>query len=80
MECMKLRFPAGYHTNVYEFLFSFPALRIHVSPECRGVLMQLGGYRLQPRGAVHIKGKGDVFTYFLEGTCIHSRLIPQMQM
>ena len=41
------------------------ALRIHVSPECAKVLNQLGGYKLMSRGKVHMKGKGEINTYFL---------------
>ncbi|KAK2155393.1 hypothetical protein LSH36_241g02011 [Paralvinella palmiformis] len=43
------------------------ALRIHVSPECKSVLDQLGGYHLEERGEVTMKGKGTVRTYFLLG-------------
>ncbi len=43
------------------------ALRIHVSPECHDVLLQLGGYELQSRGKVLMKGKGEINTYFLTG-------------
>ena len=34
---------------------SYLALCIHVSPECREVLEQLGGYHLEERGEVEMK-------------------------
>ncbi|XP_038056038.1 speract receptor-like, partial [Patiria miniata] len=43
------------------------ALKIHVSPECRQVLEELGGYNLVERGLVAMKGKGEILTYWLEG-------------
>ncbi|XP_064617845.1 guanylate cyclase 32E-like isoform X2 [Liolophura sinensis] len=43
------------------------ALKIHVSQECRDLLLQLGGYYLDERGLVNMKGKGEVRTYFLVG-------------
>ena len=33
----------------------FLALCIHVSPECKAILDQLGGYHLEERGAVEMK-------------------------
>lgn len=33
----------------------FPALRIHVSPECKEILDELGGYHLEERGEVSMK-------------------------
>ncbi|ELT90006.1 hypothetical protein CAPTEDRAFT_179119 [Capitella teleta] len=41
------------------------ALRIHVSQSCTTLLEKLGGYVLEPRGLVSMKGKGDVYTYWL---------------
>ncbi|XP_070555138.1 speract receptor-like [Ptychodera flava] len=40
-------------------------LKIHVSPECREVLEQIGGYTLEERGLVAMKGKGEILTYWL---------------
>ncbi|GFR89977.1 guanylate cyclase [Elysia marginata] len=42
------------------------ALRIHVSPSCKAVLDELGGYTLTERGLVNMKGKGEVRTYWLD--------------
>ncbi|XP_022107162.1 speract receptor-like [Acanthaster planci] len=43
------------------------ALKIHVSPECRQVLEEIGGYELVERGLVAMKGKGEILTYWLVG-------------
>ncbi|XP_055350605.1 receptor-type guanylate cyclase Gyc76C-like isoform X2 [Paramacrobiotus metropolitanus] len=39
--------------------------KIHCSPQCKVLLDSLGGYQLEPRGVVHMKGKGDLLTYWL---------------
>ncbi|XP_035826750.1 guanylate cyclase 32E [Aplysia californica] len=41
------------------------ALKIHVSGNCKVLLDELGGYTVEKRGHVHMKGKGDVLTYWL---------------
>ncbi|KAK3089914.1 hypothetical protein FSP39_007623 [Pinctada imbricata] len=41
------------------------ALKIHCSQECRDMLLNLGGYELSPRGFVEMKGKGQLYTYWL---------------
>lgn len=43
------------------------ALRIHISCQCKDALDRLGGYITEPRGLVHMKGKGDVVTHWLVG-------------
>nr|VZH99431.1 unnamed protein product [Spirometra erinaceieuropaei] len=43
------------------------ALRIHVSPSTKAILDELKGYKLEYRGKVTLKGRGDVDTYWLEG-------------
>ncbi|XP_061552061.1 LOW QUALITY PROTEIN: atrial natriuretic peptide receptor 1 [Phycodurus eques] len=43
------------------------ALKIHVSSATRDVLQELGCFRLERRGDVHIKGKGQMTTYWLLG-------------
>ncbi|XP_064598666.1 atrial natriuretic peptide receptor 2-like [Liolophura sinensis] len=43
------------------------ALRIHVSPECQELLVQLGSFHLTARGDIAMKGKGVIQTYFLHG-------------
>lgn len=43
------------------------ALRIHVSPWCKEVLDKLGGYELEDRGLVPMKGKGEIHTFWLLG-------------
>jgi class 3 adenylate cyclase len=43
-------------------------LKIHISEQCKNSLEELGGYIIKERGYVNMKGKGDVLTYWLEGT------------
>lgn len=43
-------------------------LKIHISQQCKNALDELGGYIIKERGYVNMKGKGDVLTYWLEGT------------
>lgn len=44
------------------------ALKIHISPQCKEALDQLGGYIVEKRGRILLKGKGEVTTYWLTGT------------
>ncbi|KAL3836855.1 hypothetical protein ACJMK2_022266 [Sinanodonta woodiana] len=41
------------------------ALRIHISPECKCILDELGGFSTKCRGDISVKGKGTIRTYFL---------------
>lgn len=43
------------------------ALKIHCSAACKQLLDRLGGYILEERGEIKIKGKGDMITYWLVG-------------
>jgi len=47
---------------------SFLALCIHVSPECKAILDQLGGYHLEERGAVEMKVSRSLM-YFAGEIC-----------
>ncbi|KAM9061462.1 guanylate cyclase 2G-like [Sarcophilus harrisii] len=42
-------------------------LRIHVSQTTASALMSIGGYDLQERGTIKVKGKGEQTTYWLKG-------------
>ncbi|XP_005874626.1 PREDICTED: guanylate cyclase 2G-like [Myotis brandtii] len=42
-------------------------LRIHVSQSTAGALLALGGYNLQKRGTISVKGKGEQTTFWLKG-------------
>ncbi|XP_018562246.1 receptor-type guanylate cyclase Gyc76C isoform X2 [Anoplophora glabripennis] len=42
-------------------------LKIHISFQCKEALDKLGGYIIEERGIVCMKGKGDVRTYWLTG-------------
>lgn len=41
------------------------ANKIHCSAQCVAVLKKLGGYYVAERGVVHLKGKGDIATYWV---------------
>lgn len=43
-------------------------LKIHISPQCKQVLDELGGYITEKRGIINLKGKGDIMTYWLIGS------------
>lgn len=42
-------------------------LKIHISEQCHAALEKLGGYIIEERGLVNMKGKGEVRTYWLKG-------------
>lgn len=42
-------------------------MKIHISPHCRDHLTKLGGYLIEERGYVKLKGKGEILTYWLVG-------------
>ncbi|VEN37483.1 unnamed protein product [Callosobruchus maculatus] len=42
-------------------------LKIHISGQCKEALDKLGGYLIEERGLVNMKGKGEVRTYWLVG-------------
>ncbi|XP_030761809.1 receptor-type guanylate cyclase Gyc76C-like isoform X2 [Sitophilus oryzae] len=43
------------------------ALKIHISLQCKDALEKLGGYVIEERGLVSMKGKGEVKTFWLVG-------------
>ena len=42
-------------------------LKIHTSETCKSLLDKIGGYSLEARGAVEVKGKGTMTTFWLTG-------------
>ncbi|KAL1497774.1 hypothetical protein ABEB36_008675 [Hypothenemus hampei] len=42
-------------------------LKIHISLQCKDALEKLGGYIIEERGMVNMKGKGEVRTFWLTG-------------
>jgi guanylate cyclase len=42
-------------------------LKIHISLQCKEALDKLGGYIMEDRGLVNMKGKGEVRTFWLVG-------------
>ncbi|GFR24019.1 atrial natriuretic peptide receptor 2 [Trichonephila clavata] len=54
-------------------------LRIHCSEACKQLLDKLGGYILEERGVISIKGKGEMSTYWLVGQEKYRENKPQKQ-
>ncbi|CAH8818902.1 unnamed protein product, partial [Schistosoma curassoni] len=50
--------------------------RIHVSPTTKSILDILGGYHLQLRGKVELKGKGLVDSFWLIGKDNFNKPLP----
>lgn len=42
-------------------------LKIHISWQCKESLEKIGGYVIEERGLVQMKGKGELKTYWLTG-------------
>jgi hypothetical protein len=51
-----------------------------ISKECQAELSRLGGYIVEERGVVNMKGKGDVLTYWLIGTTDQSIKMRQLDL
>lgn len=51
--------------------------RIHLSEATRDRLEKAGGYHLEPRGGIEIKGKGLMNTYWLLGKKGFDKPLPQ---
>ncbi|XP_066246519.1 guanylate cyclase 32E-like [Euwallacea similis] len=51
------------------------ASKVHISHATYKILQQLGGYLCEDRGMVNIKGKGEMYTYWLLGEDPSQRLI-----
>ncbi|KAK3753336.1 hypothetical protein QZH41_015271 [Actinostola sp. cb2023] len=56
------------------------ALRVHLSPECKEILVELGGYHLEERGEVNMKGKGTICTFFLNGRDGFTKTLPDLAL
>eukprot|EP01137_Pigoraptor_chileana_P036219 Opistho-2@31413 len=54
------------------------ALRIHMSEATVTVLRQLGGYCIELRGTMAVKGKGDMTTYWLTGKDGWTKALPDL--
>lgn len=48
-------------------------LRIHISKQCKEALDKIGGYKIEERGFIEMKGKGTVKTYWLTGATVTHR-------
>ena len=53
------------------------ALKIHMSSFTRDRLVELGGYHLETRGEIQVKGKGSMTTYWLKGCDMLQGLVSQ---
>ncbi|KAJ7340079.1 hypothetical protein OS493_002803 [Desmophyllum pertusum] len=73
----QLQLRIGIHTGA---VVAGVALRVHVSPECKEVLDQLGGYIVEERGFVDMKGKGSILTYFLKGREGFDKPLPDLNL
>ena len=54
------------------------ALRIHMSDSTQHVLVSLGGYKLETRGELEVKGKGTMTTYWLLGKDGFDKPLPDL--
>lgn len=50
--------------------------RIHLSEMTRDRLEKAGGYHIEPRGGIEIKGKGLMNTYWLLGKKGFDKILP----
>ena len=56
------------------------ALRIHVSPTTTKLLEKLGGYHLESRGEIAVKGRGNMTTAWLNGKDGFTKPLPTAEM
>lgn len=65
-------------TNSYLHFLSVKgsSWRIHLSEATRDRLEQSGGYCIEPRGSIDIKGKGMMSTYWLLGKKGFEKTLP----
>ncbi|XP_048580890.1 atrial natriuretic peptide receptor 1 isoform X2 [Nematostella vectensis] len=54
------------------------ALRIHLSGESKLLLDSIGGYYIEERGLITMKGKGSVVSYFLNGRDSFTKKLPDL--
>eukprot|EP01135_Chromosphaera_perkinsii_P001958 Nk52_evm5s215 gene=Nk52_evmTU5s215 len=54
------------------------ALRIHMSASTQKILQQLGGYHIETRGELEVKGKGTMITYWLNGKDGFTKELPDL--
>uniref|UniRef100_A0A915HQP9 Guanylate cyclase domain-containing protein n=1 Tax=Romanomermis culicivorax TaxID=13658 RepID=A0A915HQP9_ROMCU len=47
--------------------------KVHISESLFTILEELGGYEMEKRGTVMVKGKGDCVTYWLLGKSSKAR-------
>uniref|UniRef100_A0A182JVW7 guanylate cyclase n=1 Tax=Anopheles christyi TaxID=43041 RepID=A0A182JVW7_9DIPT len=53
-------------------------MKIHISESTKDVLDKLGGFKINLRGTVDVKGKGTMQTFWLTGHTLYEHLTPEM--
>ncbi|XP_058056061.1 uncharacterized protein LOC131207464 [Anopheles bellator] len=53
-------------------------MKIHISDTTKETLEKLGGFQIQKRGTVEVKGKGTMETFWLTGHSLYEHLTPDM--
>ncbi|XP_052827983.1 speract receptor-like [Octopus bimaculoides] len=56
------------------------ALRIQVSEATAGILEELGGYTLESRGQINVKGRGMMTTFWLWGKDTFRKMLPDQSL
>ncbi|XP_014778038.1 guanylate cyclase 2G [Octopus bimaculoides] len=56
------------------------ALRIQVSEVTAGILEELGGYTLESRGQINVKGRGMMTTFWLWGKDTFKKMLPDQSL
>ncbi|XP_014779297.2 guanylate cyclase 2G [Octopus bimaculoides] len=56
------------------------ALRIQVSEATAGILEELGGYTLESRGEINVKGRGMMTTFWLWGKDTFNKMLPDQSL
>ena len=62
--------------NNDDISFFTSALRIHVSNDTYEILQRLGGYKLDYRGEMEVKGRGMMKTWWLAGKQGYTKELP----
>lgn len=55
-------------------------MKIHISQYTKEALDELGGYQIELRGSVEVKGKGMMDTYWLHGHDTMDKLSPMFKV
>lgn len=75
LQSNNLEFRLSVECNIEHFLLG-SSWRIHLSEATRERLEKAGGYHIEPRGGIEIKGKGLMNTYWLLGKKGFDKVLP----